>query len=96
MAIIETLQNLLEYPRRYLFREELCLNNPIKELSSSANFGDQVDISAIFEVLIKFEDMWVIELLEDLDFLLESLHVLDLLFGNFLHRSLLTCDLVLA
>ena len=40
--------------------------------------------------------MWMIELLEYLNFLLKSLHILDLFLGHLLHCSLLSSHLVLA
>jgi hypothetical protein len=96
MAIIKTLQDLLEDSTRYFLREELCLDDSIKKLTTSANFCDEVYVSAILEVLVELEDMWVIECLENRNFLLEPLHVLDLLLGNLFHCSLLSCHFVLA
>ena len=89
VTIVQRLQNLLENLCCDLFGEELVFNNTVEELATAAGFSDQVDILLILEVLEELEHIWVVQLLQNRDLLLEPIHVLDLLLRHLLHCPLL-------
>ena len=96
VAIVETLENLLEYSRGHLLREKLFCNNLIEQLPTRAQFGHQVYILFVFEVFVELQDIRVIKLLQNGDLLLKPVHILDLLFGDSFNCPLLPGLLVLA
>ena len=57
--------------------------NFVEQLSSLAELGDKIDILLILEVLVKLQDIRMVNLLQYLDFGLKSLLILDLLLAVF-------------
>ena len=68
MAVVETLQYLPENFSCLVFREELVLNDSVEELSTLASFSYEVDVLLLIEILEQFKHVWVIKLLQDLNF----------------------------
>ena len=77
-----------------MFVEELFLNNLVEQLTSRTHLGDEVNIGFVLEIFIELDDTWMVQLLENLDFLLEPLPVLDLLAIDDLDRPVLVGALV--
>lgn len=61
------------------FAQEFLSHNVVKQLSAIAYFCDEVDVLGILEILVELEDIGVVQRLQDLDLIIESLPVLDLL-----------------
>lgn len=78
----------------FLFLKELLLNNHVEQFSSRAELSDQVDVFLILEILVKLENVGVIEVSQDLDLVREPLWVANLLFVDGLASSDLTSLLV--
>jgi hypothetical protein len=97
VAVIDGLNNLLEYVTCLELIKELFLHDHVEELASLTELGDEVNILGIFEILVHFEDVRMIQSLEYLYLVLEPLTVLDLLpwnrfagsdlLGTFVHNS---------
>jgi len=96
MTVVDTLQDLLEYLSSIFLIKELLFNNLIKQLSTLTHFSDKVHILGVFEVLIKLNDMWMINLLQYLNFCLEPLPVLNLIPWNSFASSNMASGEVLA
>lgn len=96
VAIIDTLQDLLEAVGCFLFSKELLLDNLVKELSSCAQFSDKVKVGFILKVFIELEDMWVVKLLQDGYLRVELIYILYLLLANCFARSVKLGDLMSA
>lgn len=89
VAVIEGMQDLFENLGRVFLREELVLDDAIKQLTASANLSDEVHVFIVIEVLVQLEHVWMIKLLQNEDLLLEPVHVLDLLLGDLFDCTLL-------
>jgi len=98
VAVVNALHNLLEHFGSISFIKELFFNDLIEQFSALADLSDEVNILGVLKVLIELDDMWVINLLQNLDFGLESLPVLDFVSRNGFASSGMTsgqmCDLV--
>lgn len=94
VAMVDGLHDLLENMASFVFTEEFLFHNHIKKLSSVAYLGDEIDVLGVLEILVKFEDVGVIEGLQNLHLIFEPLLVLDLLPRNRLACSDLFCGFV--
>ena len=94
VAVIDRVQDLPEHFGCVVFVEELFLNNLVEQLTSRTHLGDEVNIGFVLEIFIELDDTWMVQLLENLDFLLEPLPVLDLLAIDDLDRPVLVGALV--
>jgi hypothetical protein len=96
VAIIQALKDLSKDFGCFVFRKELVFDDPIKELTTLASLGNNIDVLLLVKVLEKLQDVWMIQLLKDVDLHLEFLHVLDLFFRYNFDSSYLLCGSVLA
>jgi len=96
VAVVDALEHLLEAMCCLGLSEELLLNDLVEQLSSLAQLGDQVKVLFVLEVLVKLQDMRVVELLEDGDLCSELVDVLDLLSGDGFAGSVLLAHSVTA
>jgi hypothetical protein len=63
VAIVECLQNLLEYRSSLALLKMLFLDDLVKQLASRAQLSNKIDILGLLEVLIQLQDMRVIKCL---------------------------------
>lgn len=89
VTVVKRLKNLFKNNSCVFFTEVFFIDNFVEELATAANFCDKVDVSFVFEVLIEFQDVWVIEFLQNQNFLLESFHIFNLFFCYFFYGSFL-------
>ena len=94
VAVVDGLEDLLEDLGGILFLHVLLLYNQVKEFSSCAKLGNEVDVLFVLEVLIELEDIWVVQVCQDLDLIGKPLGVGDLLLVDGLACSDLTSFLV--
>ena len=94
MTIVNGLQNLLEYLNSVCLLEVLFSNDPIEQLAATAELCDEVDVLFILEVLVKLDDVGVVELLENGHLLLKTLPILNLFALYCLACSLLPTNFV--
>ena len=71
MAICNCLKNLLNDRSSLLLRETDFGDNLIEEFSTLAKLSHQVVPLVVLEDLVKFQNIRMIELLQDIDFMLE-------------------------
>ena len=90
MAVINGFQDLCENSGCILFVEKLLLDNFVEQLAPFTELCDQVNVLLILEILVKFKYMRMVKCPEDIDFLLESLLILNLFPGDYLACSFLS------
>jgi len=98
VAVIDGLNNLLENIRCLEFSETFFIQDHIEKFTSLAELSNQVNVFGIFEILKEFEDVRMVQCLENLDLVFIPLTVLDFfprnrfagsyLFGNLMHNSM--------
>lgn len=89
MAVVQDLADLLENLGSCLFVEVFGLDNAIIELAAFADFGNEVDIDLILEVLVELDDVGMVKGLENLDLSLEASPILNLVPWDHLDGPLL-------
>jgi hypothetical protein len=78
MAIWNCLQNLLDDIRSFFLGEYALLQDFVKQLSTLTKFCNNVVPLLVCENFVQLQNVWVIELTQNCDLILESL----LLFGG--------------
>lgn len=63
VAIKNGLHDLFENECCIILAEKLLGDNVIEELTASTQLANQMHILLIFKVLVKLDDVWVVELL---------------------------------
>ena len=71
---------------RSLLLELLILNNKFKKLTSAGKLHYQIKVFVRFDYLINLNYIWVVQLLENLDFTADSLDVLFVFDLRFLEN----------
>jgi len=89
VTVVDGRKNLLYYLSGIDFTELLLLSYLVEELSSVTKFSDQEVAFLILEEFVKFQNIWMIKLLKNVDFIQElfSLFVRDVPFVYYLHSS---------
>lgn len=89
VTVVDGRKNLLYYLSGINFTELLLLSYLVEELSSVTKFSDQEVAFLILEEFVKFQNIWMIKLLKNVDFIQElfSLFVRDVPFVYYLHSS---------
>lgn len=89
VTVVDGRKNLLYYLSGINFTELLLLSYLVEELSSVTKFSDQEVAFLILEEFVKFQNIWMIKLLKNVDFIqkLFSLFVRDVPFIYYLHSS---------
>ena len=87
MAVVNTLQNLFEDIGSVLLIEELLFDDLLKQLTTLTQFRNEVYILFILEVLVQFQNLWMVKGLHNFDFTNKSVPVFDTLSGDFLACS---------
>jgi len=87
VAVVEGMHDLVEDVAGFGFTEVALSSNSFEEFTTGADFHNEVNISTIFEDFVEFNDVGMIELLHDFNFVLETCGVLDLGFGDGLDGS---------
>jgi hypothetical protein len=82
VAMIDGLNNLLKNVTCLELIKEFLLDDHVEKFASLAELGDEVNILGIFEILVHFENVGMVQSLEYLYLILEPLTVLDLLPWN--------------
>lgn len=95
VAVVNGVEDLLEDLASVLLLEELFLYDSIKELSSSAQLTDEVDVLFVHEVLVQLDHIWMVKGRENCHLLLEPVPVLDLFAQDGLAGPDLAADFVL-
>jgi hypothetical protein len=93
MAIVDGRQNMLHYLCSILLWQPSLLQNLVKQLASRADFCNDEEALLILKVLIDLDNIWMIEILENIDFVIKRLLFMlaHALFANHLHCSLVSC-----
>jgi len=89
VTVVDGRKNLLYYLSGINFTELLLLSYLVEELSSVTKFSDQEVAFLILEEFVKFQNIRMIKLLKNVDFIQElfSLFVRDVPFVYYLHSS---------
>ena len=72
MAIGHGLQELLEYVGGLHFTELVAVGDLVEELSAFAQLGDQIDGTLGLIDLIKSDDVWMRQVLQDINLILKT------------------------
>ena len=94
MAVVDSLQDLLEDLGGIRLFEVLLGDDPIEQLTAATELCDEVDVLRVFEVLVELKDVRVVERLQDFYLLLKTLPILNLFPGDGLASPLLPTDLM--
>ena len=68
VTVVNCLDDLSEYMTSFIFLENPCINNLIKELAALTKFHDDVNISVIFKRFKHFAYIRVIKILQYFNF----------------------------
>ena len=71
MAVANGLKDLLGYNCSLKFAEFLSLCNLIKEFNSITEFSYKEDATLVLVYLVKSDDIWVVQILQDIDLVLQ-------------------------
>ena len=82
MTIIYRLEYLQKYFGSLFFWEEFGLVDAIEQFAAFAELGHKVKILFVFEELVEFEDVRMVQLLQDSDFHLKLLQVRNFLLRH--------------
>lgn len=96
MSVVNSHEYLLEQNGCFFFREELLGNNSVEELAAVSLLHDKVNEFFVLKILVHFNDIRVVERLQNLNFSSELGHVLDLFLLDDLDGSLLLREFVRA
>ena len=72
MAVANGLKDLLGYDCSFKFTEFLSLCNLIKEFNSITQFSYKEDTTLVLVHLVKSDDIWMVQILQDIDLVLQS------------------------
>ena len=76
MTVVHTRKNMLHNLRNVVFRQISLFKNLIKKFSAGANLSYNEEPFFIFKILIYFNDIWVIQTFENIDFIIKGLLLL--------------------
>ena len=96
MSVVDGHEYLFEYNSCLFFREELLRNDSVEQLSAVAFLHDKINGLFVLKVLVHFNDIWVVQSLENLNFSSELSHILDLFLFDNLDGPLLLGEFVRA
>jgi len=78
MTVIQGHKNHLERFRGQLFIEKLILDDSVEKFSAFAQLRHQIHVGGVLKVLVKLDDVWVVQLLQNPNFCLKPFPILDL------------------
>ena len=93
VAICDSLKNLLGHDRSFELTKLLALCNFVEQLYTVAKFGDQEDTALVLVHFVEPNDVWMIEILKDVDLVVQphSLLFAHVQFVNDLDRTEFSC-----
>ena len=72
MAVANGLKDLLGYDCSFKLTEFLSLCNLIEEFNSITKFSYKEDTTLVLVNLVKSDDIWMVQILQDIDLVLQS------------------------
>lgn len=81
--IVDAGDELLKVLAGLLLLQLLVLHNEVEELAALDELHDQIEVLLRLDDLVDLHDVWMVQLLEDLDLSTDSFHVLFLFYARF-------------
>ena len=96
MKVLKCQEKLIHNIRSLVFTKEFVLNDILEELTSFAVLENQeADVHPVPD-LVQFDDVRMVKVLQDLDFVHESLQIFEVILLNRLDSELLLCFTILS